>query len=701
MAYYDSLRNLILSSPSKICDTSTVYTYLAEELYTNIKLQALVSVSVFLIALIIFVVCHKADVYGRYFIYFLGLQIFFVALMFKISKSGFGSELSNLDQKIYNALKGMDESKTSAFSSIILFLLAKMHSNGNLSKCEVYKVGKNTSIDPSNPVFSYLTVPSRGEDNGANFQQTKKSKLFLDASGAPYLKPGLLACGNRISDTGFEGAKSSKDILMPLKDRNGGELKQFKDEKVTVLQLADIKGKKDALLASVPVKNEDANEVVVKEEVSVPEKGKSPDDSLSAVAENNIAKAAISKTVEEDNDSNDDTYFNNVLRTLNSEFTSNNKLSGSFKEIATTIDRTDGEIIELDASLKKLVSMGNSIEKELKSFNVSLKSLENARSQLIAVLRKIVPIKFIIDNLNYKESSDKQLNQIFKAGHEISNHESTHKQGDDNTIITVVQVFLILQAIVCIIFFIQVLTGGSTYALRMISVVLLGGNIILGIAVMALAQFYDKDCVLGRIPNCDPMFSRSFTQFARSANLDLKSSEMSKIEALSKSLDKIGTRTNNITTFLRDMFEDNLIGEYRIYNVQLRNILDKINFVKDDFKELTHGKINKNEFFTLINDAELRLSQISQNLSLVNPKFLFEFYTKEVIFGTYIKTERDRIIANSERQMGDRILKNRWRNKNECERKWREVCNKREKLDQLFLLMVPGSLVFLVGFTML
>ncbi|ELA42423.1 uncharacterized protein VICG_00522 [Vittaforma corneae ATCC 50505] len=706
MTYYDFFRNLILSSPNKICDASTIYTYLTEELYTNTKLQVVVGVSVVFIAFILFIVYCKAwDAYSRYIIYLLGLQIFFIALMFKISKSGFGSELSNLDQKLYNALKGMDESKTSAFSSIVLFLLTKMHSNSNISKCEAYKVNRNTSIEPSNSIFSsYLAMPLKDKNDGIKFKHTKKSKILLDASGMPDLKLDSPINENVSLNGGngtvFEHANFSKNVLTPFRNEKIYELKPHKDEKATMLQSTDVKDEKISTPTSALVKNEKTKELAIKKEIS-PERNTSSDDNLNTVTENKIIKTEALKVVDDDSDINNDPYFSDVLRTLNNEFTTNNKLSGSFKEIAKIIDKTDNEVLELDASLKKLINLGSSIEKELKSFNVSLRGIENIRSQLITTLRKMLPVKFIIDNLNYKESSDRQLNQIFKADDGSDNHEFTHNPNDNKNIVTAVQICLISQAIVCIIFFIQVLTNGSIYALRMVSVILLGADIILGILVMALAHFYDKDCVLGRVPNCGSIFSKSFTQFAKSANLDLKSTEMSKVEALNKSLNKIGTRTNNITTFLKDMFEDNLIGEYRVYNAQLKNMLDKLNFIKDDFKELTHGKVDNNEFFSLVDSIELRLSQISQNVSLVNPKFLFEFYTKEVIFGNYIKTEKDRIIANSEKQMGDRILKNKWRNKKECEAKWKDVCNKKEKLDQLSLLMVFGSFIFMIGFAVL
>lgn len=690
MVQFDYIRNLILSPPTKICDISTIYSCLMDEIMKNFKMDIFLVMVIILPILLIFWSYYKRNTFSNvYLVYILGLLIFYIALIFKASRSGFGSELSNLDKKIYNTLKELNGTALSSFSSAALFLLGK-NNHVHVYKSDLHKISTDSDTYTKNSLFkSYLT-----SSNDNSFQNLfKKSNLNWDVKVINDMNPQ--------SNSAFTANENNKNTHRKS-NISASNLKENHVE--VVLQNESVK---NFTTANKNIKKQEKNEDSKPKVEVVVEKQQQNENSKPKVEvviekEQNNNSSNIKKgkdgIIE---DSDEDVYFKTVLKKLDNEFKSNNKVSENFKDMAKTIKVVESGSKSLENNIKKIVILAGEFDKEFKSFNVSIKSLDNIRIRINSILEKIFPIKHLIDNLNFKESNDKQLNQIFKVDRLDHISDTPYTPKDDGSIIIVLQIILLIELTVALLFFIQLLTNGGTIILGFMMMILLFFNIIFGVIVMLQAHMYDKDCILGKIPNCGQLFSKNFTNFAKSADLDLKQTEIARTDALNQSLSKIETRSNNMAVLLKNLFEEDLLGEFKMQAIQIKNIIDKINFVEDSFKELTHGKIDKSSFYRYVNAVDVGTSQMLQNLAILNRKFLLEFYTKESIFVDYIKNEREKIILNAEKRIMKQQITNKWENKKECARKWKDICYKKEKLDQISLLLIFASFIFMMFFTFL
>jgi len=770
MIRYDFLRNIILDSPNKICENCTLYDYLADELVKNPKFELLLAVCLIVSVVFVTIIYYRSISEANwYLIYVLGLQIFVIALTFKISKVGFQTEISNLDKKVYNLLRHVTEGRSTSMLSLLATMVAKLHAGSSTSAYGdqtnlSYLTGKTMPelaipdqivYDKDSPVveipkmaISEIEIPELEMPNAetpsvdipgmeipgmeipgmdipsvevpgveipnvevptvevpkieipeGTLPAVSKSSLYAEesplrsskkAKDSHGMKPVVMNTTKKVETS--SGVTESS--VLKSSSKLSGKVSVKQDDKKAIVQLNDKKlsVQQDDKKALVQPDNKKAIVQPNDKKLSV-----QPDDKKVSVQPQTKPQAfSPQESIHTDDEG---VYFQDVIKVFNDEFTSNDKLAGNFKKISEVLTRVEGEIPRFDRELRRLIDKGNEAEAELRSFNVSTGAMENIRAKMIATLEKIMRIKEIMPNLNYKQSSDRKLNQIFNTDHSEGINKS-QENSQENTVIITLQVLLIIEAVVCIVFFIQVLIGGGTYALRLITSILMIANLAVAILVMGLAHFYDKNCVLGRIGNCGEIFSKGFTQFAKFADLDLNSSEIGKIGEFQKALDKIEARTGKVATAMRSVLESNAFGEFKVQCSQLANIIDKINFVKASFTELTSGKIKRAEFYGIVNEVDNSNAQIFQYVTSISPKLLLDFYTKEAIFDRYLKSEKGKIIANSGKQLASPPRTNNG-TKSACETMWLRICEKKVRLDQLSLLLLTGSFVFTLGFVVL
>lgn len=692
----NSYRNFILGSVSKICENSTIYSFIIEEVVTNIKF--LIFVLPIIVASIVILILMYFIGNGRlqkYLIYPVGIYIFIIAIMFKVSKSSNGSLIIDIDQYLYNALKGIDESKSSIFPGIILFVLGGMNKNGNVSNCEIDRINSSNQLRPSgHDLFSFLNG-SIEPNNPLIFNQKRKATITIS--------------NNKIEDP----IKKLIDItdIKEIKDQNRINPKGKTDNPKFIEKKpiwSDISHSQDNQLKDFDTKSKNYHSPIktaIQESLSYKPNTSAGKSSTSSIktTENELKEISPKLTVNLEEESKYGSYplnFKHIHEMLNEEFSTNNKASSNIKEMNKIIDNVETETQKLEISFKKFFVITNKIEKELRSFNASTKGIEDLWGSIVSNLKKFLSLKTIFLNLNFKKSNDTDLNHVFK----IDSNKETYKGNntdDSSILVQILQVSLIIQAILATLFLYMILSGRRTFLIKFISSIFLVGNCFLGVLFMVQAHFLDRDCTLGRIPNCTSKFSKDFIEFARSADLEIKSFETDKVDKLQKSLDKIEKRTQNITTVLKDFFRDDPVKEFHIHKIVVKNVFDKINFVKDDFDELTHSKINKSELFSLMDKIDISLAQIEQDLGFIDRSFLLEFFLKEQTFEKFLKDEKNKLILETIKQLDASSVKNEKEKRNACEEKRLAVCKRVKDMDLISLLLMFGSLLLLISFLLL
>lgn len=716
MESLNSFRNLILRNSSKICENSTVYSFIVEEVFTNIKFLIFVLAFMLIpILMLILIYIRRGERTGGYLIYPIGIYVFAVAILFKILKSDYGSLITDMDQQLYNALKGIDESKSSMFPGIILFVLGGTNKNGHVSNCEIDKINNCTKLHSKYSLLSFLSgsideTSSFANKNGSladkinsftdkNGSLADKSNSFTDKNDSLILNQKRKATIN-ISRNGIESHIPNTTNI--VEKQNNPNLKTM-----GILLKPHVKSNENSIKITEtlspehpsPSNSENTNSNNTDHSKDL--KNKPQHSKINEPAENKTSTKNIKNIEEESRDENFPFSFRNIHKVLNKEFLSNNKASSNFKEMNKVVDNIEVETQKLEGNLKKFFVISNKIEKELKSFNASVKTVEDLWGSVISNLKKFSSLKIISLNLNFKQSNDDDLNKVFRVESSQETLKNSNSSDGMHTLIMIIQTSLVIQAILAVIFLYMLMSGRDVFLIKFLTSIFLVGNCILGIILMVQAHFLDRDCVLGRIPNCATQLSKDFIEFARSADLEIKSPETGKVNKLQKSLDKIDKRTQNITNVLKDFFRDSPVKEFQTHQILIKNLFNKINFVKDDFNELTHSKINKTELFSLIDKIDINLAQISQDLEFIDLNFLLEFFSKESAFQGFLKEEKDRLILETEKQLDIATEKKTKENKDACEEKRQAVCRKRTNLTFVSLILTFGSLSFMISFILL
>lgn len=691
MVTSDFLRNIVFTPPNKICEDATVYSFLGDELFANTTfLCFFLSILAITIFILVVVYIRRRGEPTKVIVYLLGANLFFIALIFQLSKSKFGHDIINLDEKLYSALKGMHKSSTSALTGAFLYLLGRvgLASSTTSLPCEL---NKQSEISLSGSLIPINLSSSLNKDYVWGYSE------FLQDNGNDEKQKMKDTANN--NENNFVANGTAKVLI----NRSG------KQPSVQVLDATTTSSiiVKESEVYKKPENPKKELEVEVKNSEKGTEKAinvEIPSTIVSPIPKKKQQKKEVQRVNEEEKifseqvGEMEDLYFKNVLKAFNNEFASNNKAAQRFKEINEALKKAEYEVKKLDNNLKKFTSMSITIEKELKSFNASAKNVESVRDELIRAVKKIIALANIYNSLSFKDGDDKQLNAIFKSESTSAAIKPIPKTTSAKTTISVVQAFLLIETVLCIVFLFNALSGNQIFFLRFFAVIMLCINMYIGIIVMTHAHFFDRDCILGLGPNCESNFSKAFTDFARSANIDLRSEYIEKTESLGKKFDKIQERTINIITPLKEYFELDYNAEFKLKSMYLKNLINKIIFVNEDFNDITHSKIDKNEYYLTINRIDLYLSKIAQNLATLDNAFLLDFFVKKAIFNNFIENEKVKIVLNSEKQLEISVQKSRKKKQKGCEKLRAAVCDKKRTLDCMAILLIIGSFFFLIGF---
>lgn len=397
-----------------------------------------------------------------------------------------------------------------------------------------------------------------------------------------------------------------------------------------------------------------------------------------------------------------DQYVKKFLNVLNNEFSENNNISSFFINLNNIVANIEIESKDLDLNLKIFFEMSANIEPELRSFNSSTKNYKELSIELIKHLKSISSFKNIIENLNFKNSTDLELNNIFKKESFNQNQAKNFidkKQEKKSQIYLYFYIFLILELFFGIFFIISIISNFEfLIPFKFFIFIFLLLNLVSGIVFLINAQFLDKNCILGRVAGCESNFGPGLKSFVSSANINLKSN--SKLDGVSKSFEKIQYRTEIITTTLKNIYNDNAINESQKILIIFKNLMDNISFVEDDFEELTRKKISKQKYFKIIKKIRTSILKLEIYVKSINREKLLDFYSREITFLNYIKNEKANIIMIMEDQINRNQAEADSENEKMCVEKKRKICQEKQETDKLSMFLILGPIIFLILFSL-
>ncbi len=182
----------------------------------------------------------------------------------------------------------------------------------------------------------------------------------------------------------------------------------------------------------------------------------------------------------------------------------------------------------------------------------------------------------------------------------------------------------------------------------------------------------------------------------RTKFLDLQPDKTSDLQT-DKTVD---LQTDKTSELYRDIsVKSNLFGnsvsQLNSNIIRIANNNKKIKNNSLEIKSEENTSLHPNsKFFSKIKDMNQLIERMKDNLKMINREALLDYYTKEVIFSSFLDREKTRILSILKFQMI-----NRHRGINDtsaCIQKKRRVCIFKEVLDKIAAMFIIGSLIFSV-----
>lgn len=697
MMLSETVRTFILENPMLIPTASTITSFFFDQLVSNYKLIGLVvlavSVSIFMLASVY--IRHR-DRSSSYLIYVSGLFLFFIALVMRLMKNTSDTEVTSLTKALLSGLVGTLEDRERA--EVFTHKIFKASSPGNMSRIFMPDTYKAKDFDEVTSKHNHDdTIPKPGVHSFINpikpigFDAT----LYRTKENAK-----AVAMKECLPDAKLEKADNTPDNQKPQKNRTDrrGNMSVVTKKPRNVSINPQVSNHREVTKTIEPAtKNasskstQDTGAIENKKALELADT-KRPESSNSFLS-------GISSQLNLNRSANDQ-FIKNVLTTLNTEFTANNSISPYFQEINRAIDKTTEEARRFDSNLRKFFGMSAKIEKEMRSFNASIENCNIFRVELLNHLKSMSSLKNVLENLNYRDGTDSELNNIFRVKSNSPRGLEVHEDNAyarHSSMLNAFWVFLVLQfALGLLLIYSAIVRNDSIFIARLLVVICLVLDLLSSIFFMIQAHFLDKNCILGHVSGCESNFSVGFADFAASTNIDLKSNSSKRLENVSRSLEKIQYRTESTVAALRSLFEENPVAEFEKRSIYFINLFGKIRFVEDDFDELTHAKVNKSEFFKLIETMELELSQIHLNLKIIDFKKLLDFYAREMVFLNFVKNEKASVLISIENQIeGNKLLESSQKT-SRCEQKKANLCYQKDTFDFTFMTLLFGPIILMV-----
>lgn len=395
-------------------------------------------------------------------------------------------------------------------------------------------------------------------------------------------------------------------------------------------------------------------------------------------------------------------FVTKFLDVLNSEFSQNNDFAKFLEDLNNNIKNIENETRELDANFKKFFGISENILQELKSFNANTSNYKESSINLIKTLRSLGAFNNILENLNFKNSTDFELNNIFKkTSNEHSKSEIFIDKKDEkkSKFYSYFLIFLFIQLIMGMILLFSTFVGLEYVChLKFAVIIFLFLNLASGVYFMICAQFLDKNCILGRVTGCESNFGSGLKNFVSSANINLKSNS-SNLDHVSRSLEKIQYRTEIITTTLRVIYKEDAIFDASKKIQSFKHLLDNIIFVENDFDDLTRSKVETKKYFKIIRKLKESMMKLEIYLNKIDREKFFDFYSREITFLNYIKNEKSNVILIMEDQIERNLNETESEYRRICANKKKKVCQEKYEIDKLSILLIFPTIIFLILFS--
>lgn len=399
------------------------------------------------------------------------------------------------------------------------------------------------------------------------------------------------------------------------------------------------------------------------------------------------------------NNDENDFYIKKITQYVNDELTTNAKLNDLILKMDDLFIQLKLQFDSFTTTFKDWNYEANKIKNEMKGFNVDIENLDFIAKEMAVDVEFVLNIKKVLKKItsNFKMDDKHNINCIkTKTQIKLPLNRTYSKP---NFSIVFLTIYFLCHTFLALYFIVSVIYESIfVFGLRLILFICFTIDVFFGLYMLVYAQALDKVCIIGNIEGCKSTFTDGFAEFALKTGLNLKNKNHYQKEKLYQDIDKLQIQAHDITTNLKSFLVQNPIDKFRLKTIIFFSIFNKVEFIKEDFENLTNHKVSKDHFFNMIGKMKTNLTNINLMFEIqFNITSIIEIYDKEVAFLYFIQNEKMKLYEHIDNQITKPIQNHQISvNTNICEWKKHRICKLKFIADCVAFSLIIGGSIFMI-----
>lgn len=256
--------------------------------------------------------------------------------------------------------------------------------------------------------------------------------------------------------------------------------------------------------------------------------------------------------------------------------------------------------------------------------------------------------------------------------------------------LTFIQAFMVIQGIICLIIFILMVCNllNIIPACKLILLVILIGNVFIGIVSMIYAQALAKKCIIMDVPNCQ---NRNLFDVEEVVDILNEREEPNTENAVNFIEKKFKDNYDELTMFVEKLETFMEGNETRaIHKIDIfRNMINKLMFIESDFEPTS-------KFFSPVYAMKRYLDDLQHQMLSISNKSLFPIYRELFEAQIYFEEQKENIGSRIENFLKLNMKRKEDKANNDCKKEMKKICKAKKDYEQLALALIVFGLVFVV-----
>ncbi|KRH95125.1 hypothetical protein M153_2500017174 [Pseudoloma neurophilia] len=288
-----------------------------------------------------------------------------------------------------------------------------------------------------------------------------------------------------------------------------------------------------------------------------------------------------------------------------------------------------------------------------------------------------VPVSNQVYLTDKKEKSDDKKKETDFDQEEIEN-------------LTFIQAFMVIQGLICLVIFILMVCNllNIIPACKLILLVILIGNVFIGIVSMVYAQALAKRCIIMDVPNCQ---NRNLFDVEEVVDI-LNEREEPKTEnavnfieaKFKENSDELKVFVEKIETFMKSN-ESKAMHKIDVF----RNMINKLMFIESDFEPTS-------KFFSPIYTMKRALEDIKHQIVLMSNEQVFPIYRELLEAQLFFDDQKDTIKQRIENFLKLNMKRKEDKANDDCKKEMKKICKAKKDYEQLAFALVVFGLIFVI-----